>query len=359
MKYRPLLPAVLLFFVCLSACSSQGHEVRLTPAVPAEVGRAWPGRDWQTAAPEEQGLDPNLLGQILPAIEEQQISLHSLLVIRHGYVVFEAYFDPYKADARHELYSVTKSFTSALVGIAVDQGAIQNLDQTVLGFFPEQSFANIDARKEVMTVRHLLTMTSGLDWLEGDATYRAMYFSRDWAGYVFDLPMLEDPGTRFEYCSGCSHLLSAILNETTGTNVLAFAEKNLFRPIGIRDVEWETDAQGIPIGGWGLQLTPREMARLGYLYLNGGRWNGQQVVPTEWVEDSAHAQVETGGDLAYGYQWWIYPSHGGYAALGRAGQTILVFPDLDLVIVTTANIADHEPIFELVDEYILPAVDMH
>jgi CubicO group peptidase (beta-lactamase class C family) len=252
---------------------------------------------------------------------------------------------------------VTKSFIATLVGIAADQGAIPDLGKTVVSYFPERTFAASGPRKSALAVKDLLTMSSGLDWQEGDSTYREMYYSADWVQYVLDIPMIAEPGKTFRYCSGCSHLLSAILQQATGQNPRDFAEQYLFAPIGLREAAWETDAQGIPIGGWGLRLTSRDMARLGYLYLNGGNWNGKQIVSREWVETSTSRQIETGGDLDYGYQWWIYPSHGAYAALGRAGQTILVAPDLDLVVVTTAGTEGHEEIFKLVEEYVFPAVD--
>jgi CubicO group peptidase (beta-lactamase class C family) len=364
---KPLfLITALLLALCPAGCSAPAQEAVSTPTVRVAPTRAdgvetvqvRPGEEWPTSPPEQQGLDPDRLARMVESIEAQMLDLHSLLIVRNGQIVFETYYPPYAQGTRHELFSVTKSFIATLVGIAAEQGAIPDLERTVVSYFPGQEFAQMDPRKSRMTVKHLLTMTSGLDWQEGDHTYQEMYYSPDWVKYVLDIPMLADPGTKFEYCSGCSHLLSAILQEATGMSPRAFAEKHLFGPLGITDFTWNTDAKGIPIGGWGLNITPRDMARLGYLYLKGGAWNGQQIVPEGWVRASGSKQVETDGELDYGYQWWIYPTHGAYAALGRAGQMILVVPDLDLVVVTTANMADHEPIFKLVDEYILPAVDL-
>jgi CubicO group peptidase (beta-lactamase class C family) len=208
-----------------------------------------------------------------------------------------------------------------------------------------------------MTLENILTMSSGLDWVEGDETYGKMYASADWVNMVMDLPMAEVPGKTFLYCSGCSHVLSAIVQNAVGESGLTFAQKNLFQPLGITDLRWETDRQKIPIGGWGLYLTPRDMAKLGYLYLHKGVWDGQQVVSSSWVNAATTRHIGTDGKLGYGYQWWIYPTHGAYAALGRYGQTIFVAPDLNLIVVTTAHIeSGHDPIFNLIDNYILPAV---
>jgi CubicO group peptidase (beta-lactamase class C family) len=173
---------------------------------------------------------------------------------------------------------------------------------------------------------------------------------------MLDKPMAAAPGTQFNYCSGCSHLLSAIVQETTEMSPRDFADQYLFKPLGISNVKWDTDAAGTPIGGWGLWLTPRDMAKLGYLYLRHGEWNGQQIVSAQWVENATRTHTATDSDLGYGYQWWTYPSLAAFAALGRDGQTIFVVPDLDLIIVTTAEIDNHDPIFQLIQQYILPAV---
>jgi CubicO group peptidase (beta-lactamase class C family) len=301
-------------------------------------------------------MDSQKLAQMLDAIEQQHLGFHSLLIVRHGYLVSETYFGSYQQDTRHPLYSCTKSFVSTLIGIALEQGHIAGTDQRVLDFFPGYTFANLDEPKKAMTLEDLLTMRSGLDWQEGDPAYRAMYQSPDWVQFMLDKPMAQSPGSQFNYCSGCSHLLSAVLQQTTGMNPRDFAEQYLFQPLGISNIEWDTDAAGIPIGGWGLQMTPRDMAKLGYLYLRNGQWDGQQVISAGWVENATRKHTETDGDLGYGYQWWTHPSLAGYTALGRYGQTIFVIPEADLVIVTTAELDNHDEIFRLIEQYILPAV---
>jgi CubicO group peptidase (beta-lactamase class C family) len=170
---------------------------------------------------------------------------------------------------------------------------------------------------------------------------------------MLDKPMIEAPGSRWNYCSGCYHVLSAIIQQTTGKNAHDFAEQNLFKPLGISNVVWPTDNAGISTGGSGLQLTPRDMAKLGYLYLRGGQWDGQQIVSSGWVKAATQRYADVDEHFGYGYHWFTAPALAGYAALGSYGQIILVIPEHDLVIVTTA--ATEESIFELIEQFILPA----
>ncbi|HTP09083.1 MAG TPA: serine hydrolase [Anaerolineae bacterium] len=359
--------APILLSLVLIGCSSAPATIAptstprpaatpLAPTLPAptEVHIEWPTNGWPTSTPEEQGIDGTKLAQLLDKIKEEHLNLNSLLIIRHGYLVSENYFGDYQADTRHELYSVTKSFVGTLIGIALDQGKIQGVDQHVVDFFPGRTFANLDARKQSMTLEDLLTMQSGLDWQEGDPTYIAIYRSPDWAQYVLDEPMAEAPGSVFNYCSGCSHVLSVILQQATGQDTRAYADHYLFQPLGISHVVWDVDSTAIAIGGWGLQITPRDMAKLGYLYLHDGLWDGRQIVSAQWVKNATRTHVATGSTLDYGYQWWIAPS--AYAALGRYGQMIYVVPESDLIVVMTAELANHDPEFQLIQQYILPAV---
>jgi len=351
--------AALCLLAALLGCRSprsMGEEPgAATPGAFLAEPAYWPTRGWRTSTPEEQGMDGRQLARMLEAVKEHGLELHSLLVIRHGYIVSETYFASQDRDTRHELYSCTKSFVSTLAGMAIDQGDVEGIDHRVLDYFPGYTFAKSDARKEAMTVEHLLTMTTGLDWQEGDPAYRAMYMSRDWVQYVLDMPMREQPGERFNYCSGCSHVLAGVVQKGTGSKLQDYARKNLFQPLGITNWRWDTDAKGMAIGGWGLQLTARDMAKLGYLYLHQGAWEGEQIVSRAWVEEATRQHTTTDGSLGYGYQWWTYPKWGAYAALGRYGQTIFVIPELDMVIVTTAALSGHEPIYELIERYIVPA----
>jgi CubicO group peptidase (beta-lactamase class C family) len=314
----------------------------------------WPTKAWRVSTPEQQGMDAQPLAQMVEAIQKQNLKVDSVLVIRHGYIVSENYFTG-EQDDPHVLYSCTKSFVSALVGIAIAQGNIKGVDQPVLSFFPERTFAQDDARKQAMTLDNLLTMTSGLDWTEGDPAIMQLIRSTDWVQFMLDKPMVAEPGRRFNYCSGCSFILSAIVQETTGTSTLDFAKANLFGPLGIVNPRWETGSSGIVNGGWGLWLTSRDMAKLGYLYLNGGMWDGRQVVPADWVETSVQKHITTGERLDYGYQWWVYPALDAYTARGRGGQLIFVIPRLDMVIVFTATMDGDAALLDLIEKYVVPA----
>ena len=362
MKRPPILqPITLLILLCvlaaiLSGCQTQPATRPSATAQPASAAPSyWPTAGWRTSSPAEQGMDAAKLGAMLEAVKSQNLNLHSLLVIRNGHIVSENYFGANGPNTRHELFSCTKSFIATLMGIAIDKGYVGGVGQMAAELLDGRTFQNESAAKSAMTLEHLLTMTTGLDWTEGDPTYRAMYGSRDWVRYVMDLPMRDQPGDDFNYCSGCSHVLSAIIQAKTRMNTRDFAEKELFRPLGITDVRWDADSQGIPIGGWGLQITPRDMAKLGYLYLRDGVWEGRQIVSSAWVKAATEKHTSTDGPLGYGYQWWTYPHWGAYAALGRYGQMIFVVPDLDLIVVTTAAADGHDAIFGLIDQYIVPA----
>ncbi len=351
-----LLPAII---GCAAATPTATTVPTAAPALPANgtpPATYWPTNGWRTASPASQGIDGAQLDAAVEYVRQSRLALHSLLVIRNGYMVSETYFPGYTADTRHTLYSVTKSFVSTLVGIAIDKGYIIGVDKPVQDFFPGKTFANPSAQKQGMTLENLLTMTSGLEWGEADADFRDLYYSSDWVKFMMDKPLVTDPGSKFRYCSGCSHLLSAIVQNATKMNTKDFADKELLRPLGITNYAWETDSSGIPIGGWGIEMTPRDFAKLGYLYLHNGEWEGQQVVSAQWVKAATARHVPSDSNLGYGYQWWTYPSYGAYMALGREGQTIFVVPDQNLIIVTTAGLGNHDPIFQLIDQYLMPAV---
>jgi CubicO group peptidase (beta-lactamase class C family) len=294
---------------------------------------------------------------MLAAIEEQALDVHSVMVIRNGTIVTEKYFPPHEQDTKHELYSVTKSFISALVGIAIQEGYIEGVHQPVVDLLSDWTIVNNDVSKQSMTLEHLLTMTSGLDWPEsqGDAIFSHMWRSADWAEFVLGRTMLEEPGNQFNYCSGCSHVLSVIIQERTGMSTLEFAQTRLFEPLGIVGVAWDTDPNGTPIGGWGMSITPRDMAKLGYLYLNNGVWEGQQIVPVDWVSASTRSHIPVDEQLDYGYQWWIDPGDG-YVARGRFGQLIFVIPDSKVVVVFTAGVPEDAPLLDLIHDYVIPAI---
>jgi CubicO group peptidase (beta-lactamase class C family) len=247
------------------------------------------------------------------------------------------------------------------MGIAIGEGHIEGVDAKVADFFPDHRDWQSDPLKREITIEHLLTMTSGLDWPESSVSYssarnimRQMMRSPDWVEFVLDRPMAAAPGTTFNYSSGGSHLLSAIIAEATGVRTISFAREYLFEPLDIAPGSWTSDPQGIAFGAGGVRLTPRDMAKLGQLYLQGGAWGGEQIVPAEWVEASVARQVGAHGAASYyGYQWWVRGS-GIYAAHGYRGQRIFVVPHLEMVVVFTADVAGNAPSV-LLSSFIVPA----
>lgn len=294
-------------------------------------------------AAAENGIDAELLeAAYLQARETPGIL--SLLVQRHGVLVAEEYFHGSAADSLDQVWSVTKSVTSILTGVALDRGYLSALDQTLADFLGSIA-DSLPADKGRITLGDLLTMTSGLEWheLDGGGEYNRWVTSGDMIQYVIDLPWRDEPGQVFHYNTGATHLLAVIVAEATHTPVLDFARRHLFGPLGIDDVEWWTDERGYYTGGMGLYMRPRDMVKLGELYLHEGIWQSSRIVSGEWVRASTRAQVSTGNAIPfgseYGYLWWVGHGQGRdfYFANGYAGQFIMVAPALDLVVVATSG----------------------
>jgi CubicO group peptidase (beta-lactamase class C family) len=238
---------MLLLLIILSACSGLAAvpPAPQTPIVTSSAQDYWPSDEWRTSSPEAQGMDSEMLARMLQEIKDQQLNLHSLLIVRNGYLVTEAYFHPYTQDQPQYIASITKSVISSLIGIAIEKGYIQDIDQTLVSFFPEHTIANLDARKQAITLKDLLTLTAGLTC--EDTWFSGMEHSKNWAQFMLDVPMAEQPGTKFNYCGGATHLLSAIIEKTTGMSTREFANSFLFEPIGIASVpetHWHVDPQG-------------------------------------------------------------------------------------------------------------------
>ena len=335
----------------------------LVPPTPTTLGSDyWPTYGWRTSTPEEQGMDSELLADAINYLQKQDgFNIHSLLIIRNGYVVTDAYFYPFSRGSLHDTASVNKSFVATLVGIAIDKGFIDSVQQPVLDFFPERDVANVDAHKEALTVEDLLVMSSGFECigLPDEITALEMVGSPDWVQFTLDLPMAEAPGTRWVYCTPNPYLLSAIIQETTGVSALEFAQEHLFKPLGISDVIWPSDPQGY--NHIYLIMTPHDMAKLGYLYLHQGEWDGQQLLSPEFVaraiDPSLSPPVAPGID--YGYLWWLSTADSSYSARGRGGQMILVIPELDMIVVTTGGGGPNQEdvIAGVWSTYIFPAIE--
>ncbi len=308
------------------------------PVVHGQDDMMWPTEAWATSTPEAQGMDSQAIAGYLSALTGPGLNVDSLMIVRHGHVVAEAYYAPSTPDTKFSLWSGTKSVTSALVGIAVEQGYIESIDAPVLSFFPDREAANLDDQKAAMTLRNLLTMGSGFACSEpeGTDTAEAMMASDDWVQFALDAPMASMPGGQWRYCNTNFFLVSAILEAATGQSALDFARANLFEPLGISDVAWAATPTGGNGGAAGLQLSLRDWAKFGYLYLRGGEWDGAQVVPADWATDSLTSQISTPFGVGYGYGWWVFEGLGGLA-LGGGGQYLFVIPGLDIVLAATGT----------------------
>ncbi len=327
----------------------------------------WPTADWQTISPEEVQVNSTYLTQFWNYADQYLTSLNSLIIIKSGYLIFEKYYRGWDSTQAHELYSTTKSVTSALVGIAVDQGLF-SVDDYVVDFFPEYSFDNLDSRKQNMTVEHLLNMRSGLDWDEWSYDYfnvnnhyNQMLNSIDWVKNVLNRPMANDPGSTFEYCGGASHLLQAIITKSTNISSLEFANQFLFEPLGIDPGPWLSSPNNVVCGAHGLDLTPRDMAKFGYLFMHNGTWDGKEIISKDWVVNStrikpSYIYTSSGNPIRYGYQWWVQDSTFDYYMFytsGLYGQRIHCFPELDLIFVTTSEVSYDWN--SLIESFIIPS----
>ncbi|MFT7560167.1 MAG: CubicO group peptidase (beta-lactamase class C family) [Flavobacteriales bacterium] len=317
---------------------------------------------WKNSTPAAEGLDTKRLDEALEFIRETKMELHSFTIIKNGKLVFD-YYGTEEKDSKtiqrtpahtHTLYSTTKTLTSALIGIAIAENTLSGVNQKVLPFFANDSIENITDEKRNITIENLLTMQSGLQYKEGelDALFNS---NRASATEFLTRPLIHKPGSHWNYSSGDSQILSEIVRRSTGSTPQNYAYKKLFKPLGIRKPQWSADKSGTNYGGWGLFLTPRDLARVGYLYLQNGRWEGQQLIPQTWIADSTQAKVKSAWSGHYAYHCWA-PTIGGFATQGYMGQNMYVFPDRDLIVVFTANLDGNtadSTLSDLVRDYIL------
>ncbi len=368
MTIRPsLISAVLVLLVAPSLLVSCGDGCTTCPT---DLG------DWPVASPSSQGLDPALLDDLTDELAAGSLGLvSSVVIIRNGRLVYDEYFMGMSLGQLHNCYSVTKSFASALIGIARDRGEIGELSTPLLDFFPEYpSVENDEPWKRAITLEHALQMRTGIEWDELSVNYgtaenpaTALYRTDDWLKHMLDQPMSAEPGTEFVYNTGVAVLLSGVLQNTLGMSAETFARDVLLEPMGIHNWEWYTGPKGITDTGGGLLLSPRDMARFGYLYLHDGIWEptGERLIPTSWVHASTqrYSEWESGG--GYGYQWWILAAQvGGETirfpyAVGMGGQRIYVVPQLDMIVVLTGEHYNNEPSYrwKILFDYIFPSAE--
>jgi len=305
------------------------------------------------STPESQGVSSADVRAFLETANIEVNTMHSFMLVRHGNVVAEAWWQPEAADKPHVLWSLSKSFTSTAVGLAVSEGKL-NVDDTVLKFFAEDAPEEASANLRAMRVRDLLTMSTGhqdeLKWRE----------AADWASAFLAQPVPHKPGTHFKYNTPATYMLSAIVQKVTGQTVLDYLQPRLFEPLGIEQPKWETSPQGISIGGYGLYLRTEDIAKFGQLYLQKGQWQGQQLVPSAWIEQATSKQVSNGSDpekdwdQGYGFQFWRC-RHGAFRGDGKDGQFCIVLPEQDAVIAITANTSDMQAELNIVWDNLLPA----
>ena len=315
-------------------------------------------RSW----PEREGIASAAILQMVEAFESQMHELHSFMLLRHGHVVAEGWWSPYRPEFQHLMFSVSKSFTSTAVGFAVAEGRL-SIDEPVLSFFPDDRLSEVNDFLAKITVRHLLTMTTGHDvdtW-----PYQIARADGNWIQAFLNVPVVHPPGTHFLYNTGATYILSAIVQKMTGVKLIDYLQPRLFDPLGIQNATWQLSPQGIAVGGYGLSMTTEGLARFGQLYLQNGVWQDRQILPEAWVKAATMAQVSGSnpdGDSdwaqGYGYQFWRC-RHGAYQASGVFGQGCIVLPQQDAVLVFTGGIdvLEVQQLLDLVWTILLPAFE--
>lgn len=304
--------------------------------------------DWEVSTPEAQGLDPMLVANMYYHAAKLE-TIFGLLVVKDGYLIAEDYFNSKSVDELSRRASVTKSYTSALMGIALDQGYVSSIDQKMLDSFPDVAGQITDPRKKEITIRNMLKMEAGYPWEEANAAAWDAMWSGEYLSQIARIPLTADPGTRFQYSSLTAHWLGIIVARAVGTDLKSFGEEYLFTPIGAKVGDgWNRDVDGYYIGGGDIQVTARDMAKFGLLYVNDGQYDGKQIISANWVNDSLQTysvnkfEVSSVGhfrDMGYGYYWWsaIAGKHKVNFAWGHGGSLIVLVDDQDMVIVLTAD----------------------
>lgn len=318
------------------AAPSAPEQTPLLTPVPVPT----PDVSWQTDTPENHGMNPAVFEQMHTALANAPV--YASLTAKDGVIIDEYYQDGYDENSKFAMHSCSKSFTSALIGIAIEQGYIGGVDDMLSDYLPQ--VASLTDGKQNLTLRHLLTQTSGIEWYEwggGTSNWNEFRGAANWVDYILGRRQAAQPGAVFNYSTGNTHLLAAALQAATGMSELEFGKLNLFDPLGMDSIEWGTDPQGVNDGGNGVVITPRDAARFGQLFLQGGEWNGVQLVPEDWARESTAAQNNGAGDGtgSYGFQWWTRTFNGydTYYAFGAWGQYIFVVPELNLVSVIASE----------------------
>jgi len=306
------------------------------------------------SSPEAQGVSSQGLLEFVQAADRKVQSMHSFMLVRNGHVVAEAWWNPEAADKPHVLWSLSKSFTSTAVGLAVAEGKL-SIDDRVSSFFPDSLPVAPSKNLEEMRVRDLLTMTAG------HQDEPALMRESDWIKAFFEHPVPHKPGTHFRYNTPATFMQSAIVQQVSGQTVVEYLQPRIFEPLGIAAPRWDANPQGISLGGYGLYLKTEDLAKFGLLYLQGGQWNGRQLIPREWVALATSRQASNGSrpdsdwDQGYGFQFWRC-RHNAFRGDGKDGQFCVVLPDENAVVIITANTGDMQGELNVVWDHLLPAL---
>jgi CubicO group peptidase (beta-lactamase class C family) len=295
------------------------------------------------STPESEGVSSENILKFIDAVENSNNEFHSFMFLRHGKVIAEGWWKPYRSEFKHTMYSVSKSWTSTAIGFAVQEDLL-DVEDKVISFFPDELPDTISPYLEEMRVKHLLSMSTG----QKTIAIPNLGNDKSWIKIFLENPVVFEPGSRFQYNSLATYMLSAIIQKLTGEKVIDYLRPRLFEPLGIKDVDWEEDPQGINKGGWGLRVRTEAMAKLGQLYLQKGMWNGKQILNEEWIEEASSKHIDQAPELSqaqkdlsdwtqgYGYQFWRC-RHNAYRADGAFGQFIIVLPEQDAVIAITSE----------------------
>ncbi len=307
------------------------------------------------STPEAQGVSSASLRKFLQEVADSKQEFHSLMIVRHGHVIAEGWWSPYSPNLKQQLYSLSKSFTSTAIGLAVGEGRL-SVEDPVTKFFPDDLPGEISPNLAALKVKHLLSMSVGM----AKDSIRTIEVTKEgtWAKTFLSLPIDFEPGTKFFYNSGASYMLSAIVKKVTGQSAHDYLKPRLFEPLGITGSTWTANAEGINIGASHLRVKTEDLAKFGQLYLQKGQWNGKQILNKEWVEAASSKQISSGNNnsswgYGYGYQFWLNPP-GGYRADGAFGQYTMIFPEKDAVVVITSESYGKQVTMQLVWDNLLP-----
>ncbi len=349
MKQRVFLIVAIIFAICLLlSCSSETST------------NYWPTSGWKTISPKKVGMDEKVLEQ-LNSVQDELGKIGSIIAVRHGYIAYEKYYIGSAATIASG-FSITKSVISSLIGIAIKQGKIESIEQRMVDFFPNNQLLSADPIAQTITLRHLLTMSDGI---RASGNMIEYYFSDP----NISRKVIGEPGSKFKYNDLSAQIASLILTKSTGKSAIDYAKENILEPLGIRDISWKklvVNGTETSNGAYGILLTPRDFAKIGYLFLKKGTWENRELIPAKWIADSTAVQIETkeSSDYLkqYGYYWWTHTfgDHPGYFALGWSGQVLCVVPELDLVGVVISKEASLEGVesryIAIIEKYIIASI---